>query len=168
MSKVKNELPKSMLEIYLSLGSNLGDRNRNFDEAISRLNTNLLPYASLERESNRIETEPWGFVSSDKFLNSVLVYRANIDLTPRILLEICKKIEGEMGRISSVQFDENNMRIYHSRIIDIDILLFDNQVVKEFDLVIPHPLISERDFILIPLKEVSSYYINNLFPALFV
>lgn len=155
-----------MKEIYLSLGSNLGDKNNNFIEAINRLNINL--GSVVIRESRRIITEPWGFESENEFLNSVVVYQLDDSFLPETLLRVCKKIEAEMGRSECVEYDKNGRRIYFSRIIDIDILLFDNQIVSANNLIIPHPLISERDFVLIPLKEVSSEYIRNIFPTLFV
>jgi len=102
----------------------------------------------VEAKSTVIETEPWGFESKNKFLNAAI--RVNTSLTPRQVLETTQQIEREMGRTQKSVNKE-----YHDRIIDIDILLYDDITIDEPDLKIPHPLMQERDFVMTPLREVA-------------
>jgi len=102
----------------------------------------------VEAKSTVIETEPWGFKSKNKFLNAAI--RVNTSLTPRQVLETTQQIEREMGRTQKSVNKE-----YHDRIIDIDILLYDDITIDEPDLKIPHPLMQERDFVMTPLREVT-------------
>ena len=131
-------------EVYLSLGTNLGNRRRNLHNAI-RLIGKLV--GSVVRSSSFIETEPWGFESAHKFLNAAVCVQTA--LTPRQLLSVTQDIERMMGRTR-----KSTPGNYHDRIIDIDILYYDDITVSDPDLVIPHPLIGERDFVKIPLSEI--------------
>lgn len=98
-------------------------------------------------QSALYETKPWGFSSPNDFINSCILV-ATV-LAPRQLLEKLQEIEKEMGRtLKSVNGE------YHDRIIDIDILMYDDLKINEPDLVIPHPLMEEREFVMIPLKEI--------------
>lgn len=101
------------------------------------------------RQSSFLETEPWGFASKHKFLNACICVETT--LTPRQLLQVTQQIERQMGRC---QKSEN--RVYHDRLIDIDILLYDNLTIDEPDLKIPHPLMHERDFVMRPLREITT------------
>ena len=103
------------------------------------------------RQSTFIETEPWGFESANKFLNAVIL--CETDMTPREVLEATQQIERDMGRQKIVHRTSSN-RTYTDRPIDIDILLYDDLTVDEPDLMIPHPLMEQRDFVMIPLKEI--------------
>jgi 2-amino-4-hydroxy-6-hydroxymethyldihydropteridine diphosphokinase len=103
-----------------------------------------------------IETEAWGFESENLFLNSVAVFET--DKTPRESLTICNEIEALLGRRRNP-----NATTYENRPIDIDILFYENEIIDEIDLKIPHPLIPQRDFVLIPLKELMPNFIH---PAL--
>lgn len=133
-----------MHKVYLSLGTNLGNRKRNIREAIEKIGELI---GDVERQSALYETKPWGFSSPNDFINvCVLVFTT---LAPRQLLKTTQWIEQEMGRIGKSVNGE-----YHDRIIDIDILLYDDLKVNEPDLVIPHPLMDERDFVMTPLKEI--------------
>lgn len=133
-----------MHKVYLSLGTNLGNRKRNIREAIEKIGELI---GDVERQSALYETKPWGFSSPNDFINvCVLVFTT---LAPRQLLETTQRIEQEMGRIGKSVNGE-----YHDRIIDIDILLYDDINVNEPDLVIPHPLMEEREFVMVPLKEI--------------
>ena len=114
------------VELYLSLGSNKGDRAANMEAAISLLNIELgRPYKAV---SSFIETEPWGFESEDKFLNAVVLYEMefrkgfNPEAEGLMILEICKSIERRLGRTGEPQYDAEGNRIYSSRTIDIDTL----------------------------------------------
>ena len=106
-------------------------------------------------QSSFIETEPWGFQSENKFLNAVVL--CETERTPREVLLLTQQIERDMGRrkmVNSQWSMVNGRRVYADRIVDIDILLYDDLTVDEPDLKIPHPLMHERDFVMIPLEEV--------------
>lgn len=134
--------------LYLSLGTNLGNREENLLTAIQLLNAKFQKEA--EAISTTIETKSWGFEGND-FLNCVVRY--DIDLEPHQILNICKSIEKQMGRSDEPQFKDNK-RIYHNRIIDIDILTYGDIKLNTKELTIPHPLMKERAFVMIPLKEI--------------
>jgi len=133
-----------MHKVFLSLGSNVGNRDEMISEAIRLIGDRI---GTIERTSNIYETDPWGFESENKFLNAVVCVMT--DLSPRKLLRSTQTIERKLGR---TQKSRNG--IYHDRTIDIDILLYDDLHVNEPDLVIPHPLMQEREFVMKPLKEV--------------
>ena len=136
-------------DVYLSLGSNLGDRRANIDEALRRLDRAIgRPYDAL---SSIIETLSWGFDGPD-FLNCVVRYRTA--RRPETLLKICKRIERAMGRRGVPEYDAEGRRIYHDRPIDIDILLYGDERVDTPELKVPHPLMHERDFVMRPLAEI--------------
>lgn len=127
--------------VYIALGSNLGNRFLNIKEAIFSLaeKMGILEISSIE------ETEPVGFLNQPKFLNSVL--KAQTELTLREVFSLAKDIEKSMGRISNFKDGP--------RIIDIDILFYNDEVIDEPDLKIPHPRLQERGFVLKPLAEIS-------------
>ncbi len=146
------------VELYLSLGSNKGDRAANMEAAISLLNIELgRPYKAV---SSFIETEPWGFESEDKFLNAVVLYEMefrkgfNPEAEGLMILEICKSIERRLGRTGEPQYDAEGNRIYSSRTIDIDILLLGDERIDCEELTVPHKHMYERDFVMKPLKEI--------------
>ena len=148
------------VELYLSLGSNQGDRRLNIEHAVSMLNIELKkPYKAI---SSILETEPWGFESENKFLNAVVLYELdlpegyNAEAEGLMVLEICKDIERKLGRTGEPQYDEKGERIYTSRPIDIDILLFGADRIECPELTVPHKLMYERDFVMIPLKEINN------------
>jgi len=149
-------------QVYLSLGSNLGDRKHNLLQAIRLIGERV---GDVTRQSSFISTEPWGFQSDHLFLNAVILCETL--LTPREVLVETQRIEKTLGkqrrhatrRNTSVQTatDENTASqdvVYSDRPIDIDILLYDDLTVNEPDLQIPHPLMTERDFVMIPLNEI--------------
>lgn len=133
-----------MHTVFLSLGSNIGNRKRLLHEAIALIGSAV---GRVERESSFLETEPWGFSSPNKFLNCCV--KVMTPLAPRQLLEATQRIERELGR--TVKSEDG---VYHDRVIDIDILLYDDLTVDEPDLKIPHPLMRERDFVMVPLREI--------------
>ncbi len=160
MPMQKHPQDMEIVELYLSLGSNQGDRRLNIEHAISMLNIELKrPYKAI---SSIIETEPWGFDSDEKFLNAAVLYELempmgyNAEAEALMILEICKSIESKLGRTGGPQFDTEGMRIYTSRPIDIDILLFGDNRIDCPELTIPHKLMYERDFVMIPLKEINN------------
>jgi len=133
-----------MPKLYLGLGSNLGDRKKNITDA-SMICAALV--GTIEALSSLYETEPWGFSSPNKFLNSVICLETDKD--PELCLALVKGIEREMGR---VYFCNNE---YEDRIIDIDILLYDDLILQTETLTIPHPRMEKRDFVLRPLAEIA-------------
>ena len=149
---------KVLVDLYLSLGSNMGDRAANIENAISLLNIEFkTPYKAI---SSLLETEPWGFESEQKFLNAAVHYQLqlkegyNPEAEGLMILEICKDIERRLGRTMSVEYNEAGERVYHNRPIDIDILLFGDHKIDCQELTIPHKLMYERDFVMIPLREI--------------
>lgn len=131
-------------KVYFSLGSNLGDKEGNIHEAIRRM-AELI--GTVERQSTLLVTEPWGFQSDNLFVNAAVCCTTR--LTPRQVLEVTKRIEQEMGRTAK-SVDGR----YHDRVIDIDILTYDDVEIDEPDLKIPHPLMHEREFVMKPLSEI--------------
>ena len=147
------------VDLYLSLGSNQGDREYNIETALSLLNIELkTPYKAV---SALYETEPWGFESDDRFLNVAVLYELrlqkgfNPEAEGLMIHEICKSIERRLGRTGVPQYDEKGERIYTSRPIDIDILLFGDYNIDCEELTVPHKLMYERDFVMMPLKEIN-------------
>ena len=131
-----------MNEIYLSLGTNLGSREKNLELALEKLSKEGV---LVKEKSNIYETEPVLVEDQPMFLNMVI--KAECECDPDKLLEVCKNIEKEMGRKKGKR--------YGPRIIDIDILFFNNLVLETDNLIIPHPRISERLFVLEPLNEIA-------------
>ena len=140
------------VDVYLGLGSNQGNRRENIDSALTMLDSNEKIH--VDKVSDIIETEPWGFAAEQNFLNCVARVQVEKTLTPEEMLDVCKCIERNLGREESIEFGPDGKRVYHSRPIDIDILLFGNERVHSRRLDIPHPLMGERDFVMIPLKEI--------------
>ena len=150
---------KNKVGLYLGLGSNQGDRAQNIEHAVSMLNVELkTPYKAI---SSLLETEPWGFESQEKFMNAVVLYELelpegyNPEAEGLMVLEICKDIERRMGRTGEPQYDEKGERLYTDRPIDIDILLFGDNKIDCPELTVPHKLMYERDFVMIPLREIN-------------
>lgn len=133
-----------MHQVYLSLGSNLGDRKDNLAQAIRLIGERV---GEVLRKSSFLETKPWGFESDNLFVNACVLCETT--LTPRQVLRATQKIERELGRTHKSVNGH-----YADRLIDIDILLYDDLRVDEPDLQIPHPLMFEREFVMIPLGEI--------------
>lgn len=129
---------------YLSLGSNLGDRHATMQSAILLLGKQA---GTVDRVSSAIETEPWGFKSANKFLN--MCVRITTTLSPEQLLATTKDIELQLGRTTKSVNGQ-----YHDRPIDIDILTYDDLHINTPSLTLPHPHMHERDFVMIPLREI--------------
>lgn len=129
---------------YLSLGSNLGDRHATMQQAILLLGKQA---GTVDRVSSAIETEPWGFESANKFLN--MCVRITTTLSPEQLLATTKDIELQLGRTTKSVNGQ-----YHDRPIDIDILTYDDLHINTPSLTLPHPHMHERDFVMIPLREI--------------
>lgn len=130
-----------MTVVYIGLGSNLGSRARNLSAARRRLRQKKV---RIMRQSRVMETAPWGVADQPRFLNQVV--EAEWSGTPRGLLRVAKSVEREGGRRPT--------RRWGPRVIDVDILLFGDQHLREPDLVVPHPRIAEREFVLESLNEL--------------
>jgi 2-amino-4-hydroxy-6-hydroxymethyldihydropteridine pyrophosphokinase len=137
--------------VYLGLGTNLGDKARNLNEAIAALS---LEVGAVMRQSAFYASRPWGFESENEFLNAVVLVET--DLSPFDLLAKTQELERNLGRTTKTS------TAYADRLIDIDILLFDDLVIDQPTLKIPHPLMAERDFVLIPLVEISPDIVHRL------
>jgi 2-amino-4-hydroxy-6-hydroxymethyldihydropteridine diphosphokinase len=131
-----------MNQIYLSLGSNIGDRAQNIAQAIEALPSHGV---RLARQSSLYETEPVELRAQDWFLNCVVEVETN--LQPQELMQVLLKIERSMGRERTVPKGP--------RVIDMDILLFGSATVAESHLEIPHPRMNDRRFVLVPLTEIA-------------
>ena len=134
----------NMHTVYLALGTNLGNRKAIMREAIDNIGKKV---GTVMRQSSFYETEPWGFESPNLFLNACIC--VSTKLAPHQLLEVTQAIERDMGRVEKTVDLQ-----YVDRIIDIDILLYDDLHINEPDLVIPHPLMEEREFVMKPLLEI--------------
>ncbi len=130
--------------LYVGLGTNIGNKEKNLNRALLLLADKV---GKVTRVSSFMETVPQGFLSENLFLNAVASIET--DLTPRQCLETTRDIELQMGR---TQKSVNGQ--YQDRVIDIDLLLYDDWKIQDPDLVIPHPRMLERDFVLLPLKEI--------------
>lgn len=141
-----------MAELYLSLGTNLGDRRSNLENALTLIAREI---GVIMARSSVIETEPWGFESRNRFLNMAVMVQT--DLKPLEVLEKTRKIEKDMGRTSKTGTDG-----YHDRIIDIDILLYDDLKMETPELTIPHPRMWQRRFVMDPLAEIAPRITKDL------
>ena len=130
--------------LFLSLGSNLGNREATLHRAIELIGERI---GTVQRVSSFIETEPWGFQSEHPFLNAAC--KVLTTLTPRQCLRETQRIERELGRTS-----KSRHGIYHDRPIDIDLLLYGDLHLSTPTLTLPHPRMYERDFVMIPLREI--------------
>ena len=127
--------------VYIALGTNLGNREANLKTAIEA----MLPDVNIIAESHIYETPPWGYEDQPAFLN--MVVKAETSLEPEALLQYLKQLEVELGR-------ESNFR-WGPRLIDLDILFYDDLVLDTPPLVIPHPRLHERGFVLVPLMDLA-------------
>lgn len=136
--------------VYLGLGTNSGNKTVNLTRAIEELSLALGECVAV---SSFIETEPWGFSSKNSFLNCVAEF--NTDKEPFELLDITESIERKLGRTAKSSNGE-----YQDRTIDIDILLYGNEIINSERLTIPHPLMHRRAFVLEPLTEIAANVIH--------
>ena len=139
-----------MATVYLGLGTNLGNKEANLRTAIYKLQERIGKQVSL---SSFYETAPWGFESGHSFLNAAIGLETS--LSPIEILHITQEIEKELGRTK-----KSVNGSYSDRLIDIDILLYDTLVLQTPELTIPHPLMTERDFVMKPLIEIAGNVIH--------
>ena len=137
--------------VFLALGSNLGDKTRMLSLALEQIATHG---GKIIKTSSIYETSPWGFNHEESFYN--LVTKIETTLTPSELLHQLLQIETQLGRI------RNSSEGYAARTIDIDILFFDNIILTENSLTIPHPHIEKRLFVLVPLNEIAPEFVHPI------
>lgn len=129
--------------VFIGIGSNLGDRQENIAKALESLKQTA--GITIKKVSSIIETKPWAGPSQGKYLNAVIEIDTQIE--PKELLKITQQIEHDLGRVREV--------INGPRTIDLDILLYDDVIMDSSDLIIPHPRMWERDFVMRPLTEIA-------------
>jgi 2-amino-4-hydroxy-6-hydroxymethyldihydropteridine diphosphokinase len=132
--------------VYLALGSNLGNRAANLKEATAA----LPPQMEVKAKSKVYETPPWGYTEQEKFLNQVLKVKTYLGAEP--LLKHLKRLEVALGRKATFQNGP--------RLIDIDILFYDELIFESPELVIPHPRVHERGFVLLPMMDIAPDFIH--------
>lgn len=137
-----------METVVLGFGSNIGNRRNNIERAIKKIS--LTPGFDLLARSHFYETEPWGYKQQNKFLNSCAVYLCRLD--PIEILKRIKAVERSVGRVKRGK--------WQAREIDIDILFYGSKIVSAGNLIIPHPFIQERNFVLKPLVEIMPGFIH--------
>ena len=134
---------------FIALGSNMGDKKANLEQAIDKLRTRGI---HILKESSVLATEPWGGVEQDSFANQVI--EVETWLPAPVLLETLLVIESEMGRVREVHWGP--------RLIDLDLLFVEDQVIYTDELILPHPYIAERLFVLEPLVEIAPHFIHPI------
>lgn len=135
-----------MITVYLALGTNLGDRLANLNAALDLLSRTIV----LGPRSKIYETPPWGYTDQPAFLN--MAVKCETDLDAASLLKRLKQIEAQVGRMESFRWGP--------RQIDIDILFYDDLVLESESLTIPHPLLHERAFVLVPLVDIAPDFVH--------
>ncbi|MEA3443818.1 MAG: 2-amino-4-hydroxy-6-hydroxymethyldihydropteridine diphosphokinase [Bacteroidota bacterium] len=139
-----------MNNAYLQLGTNLGDRKANLNFALSLIKESI---GHIEIESSIYESEPWGFSHETTFLNQVI--NVSTVFSSNDLLQKCQEIEKILGRVKTKQG-------YEARIIDIDILFFNWEIIKTEKLIVPHQHIQDRRFVLLPLSEIAPLFLHPI------
>jgi 2-amino-4-hydroxy-6-hydroxymethyldihydropteridine diphosphokinase len=132
--------------VYLSLGSNMDNRSANLKSAIS----SLPPQLDVKKKSHVYKTPPWGYTEQDEFLNQVVM--AKTYLEPEPLMKHIKRLEVALGRKATFR--------YGPRLIDIDILFYDDLVLETPSLTIPHPHLHERGFVLVPMMDIAPDFVH--------
>lgn len=136
--------------VYIAFGSNIGDREKAIEEALSLIEQNKMTIA---KKSTIYETEPYGYLEQPQFLNGVVEVKTN--LSCREVLEKLLHIEDEVGRVREFKWGP--------RIIDLDIIFFNREIYDELDLKVPHPDMQNRNFVLKPLNELCPDYVHPIF-----
>ena len=142
-----------MAIVYLSLGSNLGDRIGHLQQATSLLSA--VPEINIVATSSFYESEPWNMDSENWFVNAIV--QITTTLSPENLLKECQRIEYQLGRKRDLA------KGYIDRTIDIDILFYDNLIVNSKDLTIPHKFFHKRAFLIVPMLEIAQDFVHPLF-----
>ena len=145
------EIDKRNKRVVLSLGGNIGNIKQVFKDAINSLEKEI---GGLDLLSSLYKTKAWGVENQPDFLNQVVVMNTN--LHPKEVLKICLDVEKQKGR------DRSEKKKWQERVIDIDVLFYENEIIKTKELVIPHPYIQERNFVLFPLAEIIPDFLHPL------
>jgi 2-amino-4-hydroxy-6-hydroxymethyldihydropteridine diphosphokinase len=127
----------------IGLGSNIGDKTANIDRAIALLTADHA--IRMVAASRKYRSSPWGVLDQDWFVNAAVSVAT--ELSPLELLRRCQRVENDMGRVRRQKWGP--------RLIDVDLLTYRDQIIREPDLIVPHPLIAERSFVLLPLRDVA-------------
>ena len=135
-----------MIHVFLGIGTNLGDRKRNLQEARAALSQRL----EILKESSIYQTAPWGYLDQPAFLNQVI--EVQTALSSLNLLDFLKQTETQLGRQANFRFGP--------RLIDLDILFYGNRIIQTPRLQVPHPRLTERAFVLIPLAEIAPEFVH--------
>ena len=135
--------------VYIALGTNIGDRAENMQQALKELESIM----QIEERSPIYETPPWGLVDQPDFLNQVV--RGETELSPVELIKALKGIESEMGRVPTIR--------YGPRLIDLDLLFYNDLVFEAEKLSIPHPRMRGRAFVLVPLADLAPEFIHSVY-----
>ncbi len=147
LSDMQTFSPKKYINVYLGLGSNMGDRKGQLKKATELISKTI---GKVAKKSHFYETQPWGNTEQDSFINQVLMVNTTLD--PRDILKEITAIEREMGRAR-----KDNEK-WGPRLIDIDILLYGKRIIRDKGLEIPHPELHKRAFVLVPLMEIAPEY----------
>lgn len=147
LDNVLVEITRKRHRVFLALGSNVGDSYKYLKDAKEMIKSE---YTTINKESKIYKTKPWGFVMQDDFLNQVIEIETFFESFS--LLKEIQKIENKLARERKIHWDP--------RTIDIDILFFDDEKIYTDDLIIPHPYIEKRAFVLEPLKEIAPFFIH--------
>lgn len=139
-----------MNEIYLSIGTNLGNKEKNLEKAIELISHNV---GEVIKQSSVYITEPWGKHEQPVFYNMVL--KVSSILSVREILNLVLNIENERGRVRKEK--------YGSRMIDIDILFYNDEIITSPDLCVPHPFLQDRNFVLVPLNEIAPQKVHPVY-----
>ncbi len=143
-----------MARVFISLGSNIGDRLANIQQAVSMLT--MTEEIKIVKSSSFYETEPWGNENLSWFVNAAIAI--DTELSPLDLLKVCQSVEKQLGRI------RKDGEKWLDRVIDIDILMYDDKIISiENILNIPHPYMHKRAFVLVPMLEVKSDLVHPIF-----
>ena len=137
-----------MNKVYLLVGGNLGDRRSLLNQSKNKIKNKI---GEIIKESSVYETTPWGFKADQNFLNQVIIIKTNFSSSD--VLDICLNIENLLGR-------KRNSNGYQSRTMDIDILFYNDEIIQEKDLIIPHEKLHQRRFTLEPLVEITPDYVH--------
>lgn len=143
----------NMSKVYLGLGTNLGDRHANLTKAICLINEKI---GKVIAQSSFYETTPWGFESDNNFLNAAVGVETL--LPPFEILRLTQEMERTLGRTA-----KSANGVYADRLIDIDLLMYDNRTVSTTELTLPHPLMTKRSFVMLPLIEIAGNEIHPVF-----
>lgn len=144
------EIDRRWHEAYLSIGTNIGDKEKNLNEAIRKMKE--FNEIRIEKISSFLETEPWGYTEQDEFLNGALKIKTTF--SPKELIKVLLSIESEMKRERVIKWGP--------RIIDLDVIFYDDLLSDDEEIILPHPRMEEREFVLKPLCEIAPNKIHPL------